>query len=108
MIEINKETFEAEVMQAQGVVMVDFWGDTCDNCLNLMPDVEKLAEQYGKSMKFCKLNIKGNRRLAIAQKVMGLPAVVFYRDGEKLEQLGGEDLSAEEIETAIKKHCEHV
>lgn len=103
MVELNKENFEQEVLKADGIVMVDFWGETCDNCLELMPSVEKFAQQYGDKIKFAKLNIKGNRRLAIAQKVMGLPAVVFYENGEKKEQLGGEGLTAEQIEEAIQK-----
>lgn len=104
MLQLDKTNFEQEVLKAEGVVLVDFWGETCDNCLELMPHVEKLAEQYGEQVKFAKLNIKGNRRLAMSQKVMGLPSIVFYENGEKKEQLGGEGLTAEQIEEAIKTY----
>ncbi|MBM7625149.1 hypothetical protein JOC26_002739, partial [Sporohalobacter salinus] len=51
-----------------------------------------------------KLNIKGNRRLAMSQQVMGLPSMVFYVEGEKVEHLSGDDLTIEDIEEEIKKH----
>ena len=104
MIEVNKENYDEEVLEAEGAVMVDYWGEGCDRCMELMPEVEELAEKYGDEMKFCKLNIKGNRRLAMGQKVMGLPSMVFYVDGEKVEHLSGDDLTAEEIEAEIKNH----
>ncbi|WP_108649272.1 thioredoxin TrxA [Dongshaea marina] len=102
MIELNKENFAEET--AQGVVLVDFWGESCERCKELMPDVEALAEQYGQEIKFCKLNIQGNRRLAMAQKVMGLPSIVFYQNGEKVEHLSGEELEPAQIEDVIKNY----
>ncbi|AGB42075.1 thioredoxin domain-containing protein [Halobacteroides halobius DSM 5150] len=104
MIKVNKENYEEEVLEVEGPVMVDYWGEGCDRCMELLPKVEDLAEEYGDDMKFCKLNIKGNRRLAMSQQVMGLPSMVFYVDGEKVEHLSGDDLTAEEIEEEIKKY----
>lgn len=84
MIEVNKDNFDAEVLQAQGVVFVDFWSPKCESCMALFPDVEAFAEKNSGKAKFCKLDTAGNKRLAIAQKVMGLPTFVFYKDGEKV------------------------
>ena len=103
MIELNKDNFDEEVLESDGVVLVDFWGESCDLCLELMPDVEDLAEEYGDQVKFCKLNIKGNRRLAMSQQVLGLPSIVLYEDGEKNEHLSGEEIEREDIEEAIKE-----
>ncbi|AZR72880.1 thiol reductase thioredoxin [Anoxybacter fermentans] len=106
MLEVNKENFEAEVLEASKSqpVMVDYYSPKCEPCQELMPEVEALAEKYGEKMKFCKLDITKNRRLAISQRVMGLPTMCFYKDGEKVAQLSGEDLTAAEIEEEIKKH----
>lgn len=104
MIEVNKKNYDEEVLNAEGVVMVDYWGEGCDRCKELMPGVEGLAEKYADDIKFAKLNIKGNRRLAMSQQVMGLPSMVFYLDGEKVEHLSGDDLTIEDIEEEIKKH----
>jgi|SRR6056297_436949 len=103
MLELSKDNFEEEVLNSEGTVLVDFWSDSCDLCLEIMPDVEELSEKYGDQIKFAKLNIKGNRRLAISQKVLGLPSIVFYEDGEKTEHLTGDDLEVEDIEKEIKE-----
>ena len=104
MIEVGKDNFEQEVKQHEGVVMVDFWGETCGRCMELMPDVVALSEKYSEQMKFTKLNIAGNRRVAMGQGVMGLPSMVFYKNGEKLEHLSGEEMDAQQIEEAIQKY----
>ena len=103
MLELTKDNFEEEVLQGEGLVVVDYWSDSCDRCLEIMPDVKELAEEYSDKAKFAKLNIKGNRRLAIGQKVLGLPSIVFYKDGEKLEHLSGEDLEVEDIEQTLQE-----
>ena len=104
MIELNKDNFEQEVKQHQGLVMVDFWGESCGRCMELMPDVIALSEKYADELKFAKLNIAGNRRVAMGQGVMGLPSMVLYKDGEKLLHLSGEELDAQQIEDAIKDY----
>lgn len=105
MLEITKENFDAEVKDFDGVVMVDFWGETCGRCLELMPDVVALSEKYDGKIKFAKLNIKGNRRLAMGQGVMGLPSIVFFEKGEKKEHLSGEELTIDEIESTVNTYC---
>ena len=104
MIELGKENFDQEVKESKGITMVDFWGETCGRCLEIMPDVVELSERYSSEIKFAKLNIKGNRRVAMGQGVMGLPSIVFYKDGEKIEHLSGEELDAAQIEDAIKRY----
>ncbi|MCE5235761.1 MAG: thioredoxin domain-containing protein [Clostridiaceae bacterium] len=84
MIELNKENFDQEVLEAKGVVFVDFWSPKCEPCLELLPEVEAFAEKNEGRAKFCKLDTAGNKRLSIAQKVMGIPTFVFYKDGEKV------------------------
>jgi thioredoxin 1 len=49
----------------------------------LLPEVEAFAGKNAGKAKFCKLDTAGNRRLAISQKVMGLPTYILYKDGEK-------------------------
>jgi len=104
LIEINKENFEAEVLQAGQPVLLDFWGTKCEPCKALMPHVEKLSEDYGDKVKFCKLNTAENRRLAIKQKVLGLPTIAMYQNGEKVEELTKDNATPENIEEMIKKY----
>lgn len=100
MIELDKDNFDAAI--AQGVVLVDFWSESCERCKELMPEIHQLEEAYGGQVTFCSLNIQGNRRLAMAQKVMGLPSIVIWRDGERAVHLSGESLDSEQICQALE------
>ena len=91
MLELTKNTFEEEVLKTQGLTLVDYWSDGCEPCKALMPSVEELEEKYEGKVKFCKLNTSKARRLAISQRVMGLPAIVLYKGGEKIGECTKED-----------------
>lgn len=103
MIELTKDNFDAEVLEAKGIVFVDYWSPKCESCMALLPDVEALAEKNAGKAKFCKLDTAGNRRLAISQKVLGLPTFVFYKDGEKVASFDKEILEAEGIAPVQQK-----
>ena len=84
MIALTKDNFDQEVLEADGLVFVDFWSEKCEPCMALLPEIEAFAEKNAGRAKFCKLDTAGNRRLAISQKVMGIPTLVFYKNGEKV------------------------
>lgn len=93
MLELTKANFENEVLQSTDKpVFVDYWSDGCEACKELMPGVHELKAKYGDKIKFASLNIKGARRLAISQKVMGLPAMIIYKNGEILSRISPEDI----------------
>ncbi len=104
MVILEKNNFEEEVLNSKGLVLVDFWSDGCEPCKALMPDVEALAEKYDGKVKFCKLNITKARRLAISQRVMGLPTILLYKDGAKIEEVTKDQAKAANIEAMIVKH----
>lgn len=104
MIALDKDNFEVEVLQAEGYVFVDFWSEGCEPCKALMPDVHKLAEKYEGKMKFCALDIAKARRLAIKQKVLGLPTMLIYKDGAKVDEVTKDDATVENIENMILKY----
>lgn len=104
MIELTKETFEAEVLQAEGYVFVDFYGDGCVPCEALKPFVHACADKYGDKMKFTALNTTKARRLAIGQKILGLPVMAIYKDGQKVEEVVKEDATEQSIEAMIQKY----
>ena len=104
MIEVNKETFEPEVLQATGKVLVDFYGDGCVPCEALLPFITAKAEEYGDKLKFVKLNTTKARRLAIGQRILGLPVIAIYENGVKLEELVKDDATESNIEALIGRH----
>lgn len=105
MIELTRDNFEEEVTNAEGYVLVDYWGPTCEPCKALMPHIEEMAKTYGDKVKFTSLDITKARRLAIGQKVMGLPAIIIYKDGEEVERLAEAAATATSIEEMVKKYA---
>jgi len=99
MLEVDKDTFQTEVLEAPGLVVVDFWSPKCEPCLALAPELEALARSYEGKVKFCKLNVLDNRRLALSQRVLGLPVIAFYRGGQKAAELTGEITAEQMVET---------
>jgi len=104
MIDLTKDNFEAEVLKADGKVFVDFFGDGCVPCEALMPFVHSCADKYGDKLKFAALNTTKARRLAISQKVLGLPVMAIYENGEKLEELVKDDATEANIQAMIERH----
>jgi thioredoxin 1 len=102
MLAVDKDTFEAEVLQAEGFVLVDYWGDGCEPCKALLPDVEALAEEFDGKVKFTKLNTTQARRLAISQKVLGLPTIILYKDGAKVGEVTKDQATKAGIKAMIE------
>ena len=105
MLDLTKENFEAEVLKAEGKVFVDFYGDGCVPCAALMPHVHEFAEKYGSdNLKFCALNTTKARRLAISQKILGLPVIAVYEGGAMIDSCVKDDATPENVEAMIKKY----
>ena len=104
MLELTKENFEHEVLNANGKVFVDFYGDGCAPCQALAPFVHGCAEKYGDKLKFVMLNTTKARRLAISQKVLGLPVLAIYENGIKIDELVKDDATEQAIEEMINRH----
>lgn len=104
MLMLDKDTFEEAVLKSQGYVLVDFWSEGCEPCKALMPDVEKLSEEYEGKVKFAKLDTGKARRLAISQKVLGLPTICLYKNGDKIDEVTKEDATASNIKAMIERN----
>lgn len=103
MIEVNADNFEAEVKRSDLPVVVDFWGPKCVPCLALMDTVMALGDEFEGKVKFCKVNVAENRRLAMGLKVMGLPSFLFFKGGDVLDRISGEGVSIEAIRAGAEK-----
>jgi thioredoxin 1 len=103
-INLDKDTFQHEVLESPGFVLVDYWSEGCQPCKALLPDIEALAEKYQDRVKFAKLNVSLARRLAISQQVLGLPTIYLYKDGKKIAELIKDDVTRASIEEIIVSH----
>ena len=102
MVDLTKDNFEEEVLKAEGTVLVDFYGDGCVPCQALMPHIHAMEGDYGDKIKFTSLNTTKARRLAIGQKILGLPVIASYKGGEKVAECVKDDATVENIKAMIE------
>ncbi len=101
-LDLNRDNYDAEVLESKEPVMVDFWGPQCRPCLALMPAVERLEKEYTGKLKVTKVNATENRMLCARLRVLGLPAYLFYKDGAEINRLAGEQVTETDLAEAIK------
>lgn len=77
----SEDSFDQDVLQADGKVVVDFWAPWCGPCKAVAPEIEKLAEKYG-NVTFVKLNVDDAPNVAANYRVMGIPTVGMFEGGE--------------------------
>ncbi len=104
MTELNKDNFNEIVKDSKELCLVDYYGDACVPCHALMPHMEELSKEFDGKMKFYKFNTSQARRLAIQEKVLGLPTISIYKDGEKVEEVTKEAATPENIKAMIEKY----
>jgi len=80
-IELNKDNFEKEVMEAEVPVLIDFWADWCGPCRMMSPVIDKIAEEMGDKVKVCKVNVDENHELAEKYEIMTIPAFIIVKNG---------------------------
>lgn len=88
-LETTSANWDNEVTKAQGLVMVDFWAAWCAPCRMVAPTVEELAKEYKGKVKFVKLNTDENPDIASKYNIMGIPTLMFFQDGRKLDSIVG-------------------
>lgn len=83
------ENFEQEVLNSDIPVLVDFYADWCGPCKMLAPVIEELAKEYEGKVKIGKLNVDEEQNSSKKYKVMSIPTLIFFKDGEEVDKLVG-------------------
>ena len=99
-MEITDQNFKDQVLDAELPVLVDFWAPWCQPCLMVGPIVEELAKEWEGKLKVVKVNIDENSALASQYKVMSIPTLLLFKNGQVVKQWVGVR-SKEELEKEI-------
>jgi len=80
--QVSDESFEADVLKAEGPVLVDFWAEWCGPCKQIGPALEEIAAEMGDKLTIAKLNIDDNQITPGKFGVRGIPTLMLFRNGK--------------------------
>ena len=81
-VKVDKNNFQADVLNAKEPVVVDFWAEWCGPCKMIAPALEDIAKELGSKVKIAKLNIDENPDIAVRYGVRSIPTLILFKDGE--------------------------
>ena len=88
-LEVSDATFDQEVLQSEQPVLVDFWAAWCGPCKAISPIVEGMAATYAGKLKVAKVNVDENGATPSRYSVRGIPALLFFKNGQVADQIVG-------------------
>ncbi len=89
LVELTDDTFDSQVVQHQGLVMVDFWATWCGPCQIIAPVVAQLAEEYEGRVKVGKVDVDTNQKISMEFNVRSIPSILFFKDGNHVDTVVG-------------------
>ena len=78
---VTDDNFEAEVLQSDLPVVVDFWAEWCGPCKMIAPTLEEVAKEYQGKVKIVKVNVDQNPTIASKYGIRGIPSLLLFKDG---------------------------
>ena len=88
-LDVTEQNFDAEVLQSDIPVLVDFWADWCGPCRMIAPSVDAIADEHAGKLKVVKVNIDQEAPVAAKYGVMSIPTLILFKAGEVTEQIVG-------------------
>lgn len=102
-VQLTDDGFEADVLQASGLVLVDFWAEWCGPCKMIAPVLDDIATEYDGKVTVGKLNIDENSATPPKYGVRGIPTLLLFKDGEMVDTKVGA-LSKTQLKEFLDKH----
>jgi len=88
-VAVTDGTFQAEVLEAETPVLVDFWAEWCQPCKMVAPVLEKIANDQDGKLKIAKVDIEQNPVLTNEYRIRNIPTMMLFKDGQPVEVLLG-------------------
>ena len=102
-IQLTDDSFEADVLQASGLVLVDFWAEWCGPCKMIAPVLDEIATEYEGKVTVGKLNIDQNADTPPKYGVRGIPTLLLFKGGEIVDTKVGA-LSKTQLKEFLNKN----
>lgn len=100
--ELIETDFQREVLDSEIPVLVDFWGESCTPCKNLMPVLEQVSGELEGVAKIVKMDAFANMRLASSYGVRSIPNLLFFKNGEVKDQFVGASITKDQIKAKLE------
>ena len=88
-VPVDESTFEQTVLKANKPVLVDFWAEWCKPCVMISPILDELADEYSDRISFVKLDIEQSPKTAAKYRVMSMPTLIIFKNGEPVSNIIG-------------------
>src|SRR6266566_3157629 len=86
---LTDANFDQEVLKSATPVLVDFWAEWCAPCKMIAPLLEELAVEYDVKVKIAKVNVDAHQGLAAQFRVVSIPTLLFFKNGQVVDQIVG-------------------